>query len=72
MLKTGDHVIAGDDLYGGTNRLLRNVAIPMGIEVDFIDCTNLELIEKSIKPNTRVSIYVTFTFYSTFNMFKTK
>lgn len=53
-LKTGDHIIAGDDLYGGTNRLFRNVAIPMGIEVDFIDYTHLEMVEKCIKPNTRL------------------
>lgn len=54
MLKTGDHIIAGDDLYGGTNRLFRNVAIPMGIEVDFIDYTHLEVVEKYIKPNTKL------------------
>ncbi|XP_063705553.1 cystathionine gamma-lyase-like isoform X2 [Culicoides brevitarsis] len=54
MLKTGDHIIAGDDLYGGTNRLFRNLALPMGIEVDFIDYTNLELVEKSVKSNTKL------------------
>uniref|UniRef100_A0A2M4CUB2 cystathionine gamma-lyase n=1 Tax=Anopheles darlingi TaxID=43151 RepID=A0A2M4CUB2_ANODA len=54
MLKSGDHVVAGDDLYGGTNRLLRNVAMKMGIEIDFIDLTNLEQVEQAIKPNTKL------------------
>ncbi|XP_035787759.1 cystathionine gamma-lyase-like [Anopheles albimanus] len=54
MLKGGDHVVAGDDLYGGTNRLLRNVAIKMGIEIDFVDLTNLEKVEQAIKPTTKL------------------
>uniref|UniRef100_A0A182JKI4 cystathionine gamma-lyase n=1 Tax=Anopheles atroparvus TaxID=41427 RepID=A0A182JKI4_ANOAO len=54
MLKSGDHVVAGDDLYGGTNRLLRNVAQKMGIEIEFVDLTNLAAIEQAIKPNTKL------------------
>uniref|UniRef100_A0A182Q2Z1 cystathionine gamma-lyase n=1 Tax=Anopheles farauti TaxID=69004 RepID=A0A182Q2Z1_9DIPT len=54
MLQSGDHVVAGDDLYGGTNRLLRNVAIKMGIQIDFVDLTNLKLVEQAIKPNTKL------------------
>ncbi|XP_062536737.1 cystathionine gamma-lyase [Armigeres subalbatus] len=54
MLKAGDHIVAGDDLYGGTNRLLRQVAMKMNIEVDFVDCTNLAKIEAAIKPNTKL------------------
>ncbi|XP_058129840.1 cystathionine gamma-lyase isoform X1 [Anopheles ziemanni] len=54
MLKSGDHIVAGDDLYGGTNRLLRNVALKMGIEIDFVDLTDLPAVEKSIKPNTKL------------------
>lgn len=54
MLKSGDHIVAGDDLYGGTNRLLRNVALKMGIEIDFVDLTDLPAVEKAIKPNTKL------------------
>lgn len=54
MLSAGDHIVAGDDLYGGTNRLMRQVAMKMNIEVDFIDCTNLAKIEAAIKPNTKL------------------
>lgn len=54
MLKAGDHVVAGDDLYGGTNRLLRQVAMKMGIDVDFVDTTDLQKVEAAIKPNTKL------------------
>jgi cystathionine gamma-lyase len=53
-LAAGDHIIAGDDLYGGTNRLIRSVGVPLGLKVDFLDLTNLELLEKTIKPNTKL------------------
>lgn len=54
MLKAGDHVVAGDDLYGGTNRLLRQVAMKMGIDVDFVDTTDLQKVEAAVKPNTKL------------------
>lgn len=54
MLSSGDHIVAGDDLYGGTNRLLRNVAMKMNIQVDFVDCTDLAKVEAAVKPNTKL------------------
>lgn len=53
-LKTGDHIITGDDIYGGTNRLFRNLAINMGIEVDFVDLTNLKNLEAAFKASTKM------------------
>lgn len=53
-LKTGDVIITGDDVYGGTNRLFRNLAVNMGIEVIFIDLTNLENLRAALKPNLKV------------------
>lgn len=40
LLKPGDHVIAGDDLYGGTNRLLTYIKTHMGVIVHHIDTTD--------------------------------
>ena len=40
LLKPGDHVIAGDDLYGGTNRLLTYIKTNMGVVVHHIDTTD--------------------------------
>ncbi|WKX93698.1 hypothetical protein Q1695_011173 [Nippostrongylus brasiliensis] len=55
VLKTGDHMICSDDVYGGTQRFLRRVSVPQhGLEADFIDLTDLELLEKTFKPNTKM------------------
>ncbi|MFK8136869.1 MAG: cystathionine gamma-synthase [Bdellovibrionales bacterium] len=54
MMRSGDHIILGDDLYGGTFRLFDKILRHNGIEMDFIDLTNLELLEKTIKPNTKM------------------
>ncbi|XP_050362949.1 cystathionine gamma-lyase [Nymphalis io] len=54
LLNKGDHILSSDDIYGGTNRLFRKVAERFGIETTFVDFTNLELLEKSIKKNTKM------------------
>lgn len=54
-MKTGDHVLSCDDVYGGTSRYLRKFANEKhGIEVDFVDLSNLETVKKNIKPNTKL------------------
>ncbi|MFC2043723.1 trans-sulfuration enzyme family protein [Chloroflexota bacterium] len=54
LLKAGDHVIAGDDIYGGTYRLFQNVMQNFGLEFTFLRMSNKQAIEKAIKPNTRM------------------
>ncbi|XP_041975476.1 cystathionine gamma-lyase [Aricia agestis] len=54
LLSRGDHIISGDDVYGGTNRLFRQVVQRMGIEISFIDFTNIDLLTKSIQKNTKM------------------
>jgi methionine-gamma-lyase len=54
ILKMGDHVVAGDTLYGCTRAFLGKGLSKFGIQVDFVDCTNLELVKQSIKENTKV------------------
>ncbi len=54
LLKAGDHVISGDDVYGGTYRLLQNVMTDFGIEVTFLRLDNRKKIEGAIRPNTRM------------------
>ncbi|KAK4875299.1 hypothetical protein RN001_011721 [Aquatica leii] len=53
-LEIGDHVICGDDVYGGTNRLFNNVAKSFGITTSFVDLTHLENIRNAIQPNTKL------------------
>ncbi len=54
LLKAGDHVIACDDMYGGSFRLMDKVIRHNGIEFTFVDLTNVENFKKAIKPNTKM------------------
>ncbi|MBM7843837.1 cystathionine gamma-synthase [Herpetosiphon giganteus] len=54
MLKAGDHVICGDDVYGGTYRLFQRVMTEHGLSFDFIDMADPEAVRAAIKPNTRL------------------
>lgn len=54
LLKAGDHVIAGDDMYGGTFRLMDKVIRHNGIDFSFVDLTNPENFSRAVKPNTKM------------------
>lgn len=54
LLTSGDHVIAMDDMYGGTFRLFDKVLRHHGLEFSYTDLTKVENVEKSIKPNTKM------------------
>ena len=54
LLMPGDHVVCGDDLYGGTHRLFDKVLSGFGLEFSFIDTTNLEDILSSIQDSTKL------------------
>jgi cystathionine gamma-synthase len=52
-LKPGDHVVLGDDVYGGTYRLLAKVLSGWGLEFDTVDLTDGEALRKAIREETR-------------------
>jgi cystathionine gamma-lyase len=55
LLSVGDHIIATDDLYGGTFRLIDKVRKrTAGLDVSFVDFTDLAAIEAAIRPETRL------------------
>lgn len=54
LLKTGDHVISGDDIYGGTYRLFENIMKPFGLEFTYVRMDSGAKIEKAIRPNTKM------------------
>lgn len=54
LIKGGEHVIAMDDMYGGTFRLFDKVLRHDGMEFTFTDLTKVENFEKAIKPNTKL------------------
>lgn len=54
LLKTGDHVIAFDDLYGGTRRLFDRVLSKFGLEFTYFDARNTQNVRKAIRNNTKM------------------
>ncbi len=54
LLKAGDHVVASDDLYGGTYRLFTQVFARFGMEFSFVDLADPEAVEGAISPATRM------------------
>ena len=54
LLKAGDHVISGDDVYGGTYRLFNDVMENFGLEFSFVRMDKRENIEAELRPNTRM------------------
>ena len=53
-LSAGDHVVAGDNMYGGTYRLFHMVLRRLGIEFSFIPTTDPAEVERAFKPNTKM------------------
>jgi cystathionine beta-lyase/cystathionine gamma-synthase len=57
MLKSGDHVLCGNDLYGGTPRLFNQVLTAFGLEFSYVDTSDAQNVERGIRKNTRM-VYV--------------
>lgn len=53
-LAAGDHVVASQDLYHGTTRLLREIYGPWGLEVSFVDATDSEQVAAALRRNTKL------------------
>src|SRR5688572_26757140 len=53
-LAPGDHVVCGDDVYGGTYRIFERVMRPFGIEASFVDLRRREALEAALQENTRM------------------
>ena len=54
LLSAGDHVVTGDDIYGGTYRLFQDVMTRFGIDFTFVRMDSRRNIEAAIRPNTRL------------------
>jgi cystathionine beta-lyase/cystathionine gamma-synthase len=53
-LKAGDHVLVGDDVYGGTFRIFDKVMKQFGLESTFIDMTDPKKVEGALRKNTKL------------------
>ena len=54
LLKPGDHLVAGDDIYGGTYRLFERVFKPWGIQTSYADATSVAAFDRAITDKTRL------------------
>lgn len=54
LLNTGDHIVCGNTIYGGTDYVMRENMPALGIEVTFVDTNNLSEVENAIKDNTKL------------------
>ncbi|MFY9740742.1 MAG: aminotransferase class I/II-fold pyridoxal phosphate-dependent enzyme, partial [Candidatus Sulfotelmatobacter sp.] len=54
LLKSGDHVVAQRDVYGGVNKFLSQWLPKMGIETTFVDTTDYEQHERAVRANTKL------------------
>lgn len=57
MLKGGDHVVCGHNLYGGVPRLFNQILVNYGLEFTYVDTSRPEAVNKAIRRNTRL-VYV--------------
>jgi len=54
LLESGDHIVAGGDIYGGTYRLLHKVCNRAGITVSLVDTTNPANLQAALTPQTKL------------------
>ncbi|WP_251713072.1 cystathionine gamma-synthase [Lactococcus ileimucosae] len=59
IFKAGDHIIMGNDVYGGTFRLMDKVMQNFGLEYDLVDLTDLSALKKTIKSTTTALYFET-------------
>lgn len=62
VLKSGDHIVSSVAQYGGTRLLFLDYTKIQGIEIDFVDSTDLKQVEQAIKPNTKVTLHTSAKF----------
>ena len=54
FLKSGDHVICSDDVYGGVSRHFNQVLVHYGLEFTYVNSSNPEEVKNAVKPNTKL------------------
>ena len=57
LFQPGDHILCGEDLYGGTARLFNNVNVKNGLEIEYVDTTDVARVRAAVRPGTK-AIYL--------------
>lgn len=59
LIKAGDHIVCSKTLYSGTHHLINAALVRFGVEVTAVDTSNLEVVEKAVRPNTKLIYFET-------------
>ncbi len=54
MMKSGDHVVCSDNMYGGTTRLFNQVLTRYGLEFTYVDTSDAKNVDRAIRPSTKL------------------
>jgi cystathionine beta-lyase/cystathionine gamma-synthase len=54
MMKSGDHIVCSDNMYGGTTRLFNQVLTRYGLEFTYVDTSDATNVDHAIRPNTKL------------------
>jgi cystathionine gamma-synthase len=54
VLSPGDHVLMGNDVYGGTHRLVDRIFVPWGVGLSVVDMSDLDAVQAALTPETKV------------------
>lgn len=60
IAQNGDHIVAADNLYGGSTNLISHTLSTQGVESTFVDVSDFEAVENAIRPNTKLLFVETF------------
>jgi cystathionine gamma-synthase len=58
ILKPGDHIVMGNDVYGGTYRLVSRVFVPWGISISTVDMSDLDAVHHAIRPDATRALWI--------------
>ena len=54
LLKSGDHVVSGENMYGGSYRLFSRVCEKFGLQFTYVDTPKIDDVKKAIRPSTKI------------------
>jgi cystathionine gamma-synthase len=58
VLKPGDHIVMGNDVYGGTHRLVSRVFLPWGVSISTVDMSDLDAVRHAIRPDATKVLWI--------------
>ncbi|CAN5419128.1 cystathionine gamma-synthase [soil metagenome] len=58
VLKPGDHIVMGNDVYGGTHRLVSRVLVPWGVSISTVDMSDLDAVRATIRPDATKVLWI--------------